>query len=145
MNTSIQNYRGVRDSASKEVDRVLAIQTDYSTPAAALGRRAHSHCEALSLAAFLVDKVWRSHSSYGADSLDHAPWTPIKIRIMESGGLHASIEESSRFFSVETVALPNLPQTDIPRARALEIGVRSQDLQDVYCIYRRYAESYRIP
>ena len=43
----------------------LVIQTDYSTPAAALGRRAHSHREALSDAAFLVDKVWRSHSSYG--------------------------------------------------------------------------------
>ena len=38
----------------------MAIQADYSTPAAALGRRAHSDCEtceALSLAAFLVDKV----------------------------------------------------------------------------------------
>jgi hypothetical protein len=57
----------------------LAIQTDYSTPAAALGRRAHSHREALSLAAFLVDKVLRSHSSYGDDSLDahqymHGEW-----------------------------------------------------------------------
>ena len=38
---------------------VLVIQTDYSTPAAALGRRAHSHREALSLAAVLVDKVLR--------------------------------------------------------------------------------------
>ena len=46
------------------MDGALAIQTDYSTPAATLGCRAHSHCEALSLAAFLVDKVWRSHSSY---------------------------------------------------------------------------------
>ena len=36
---------------------MLAIQTNCSTPAAALGRRAHSHREALSLAAFLVDKV----------------------------------------------------------------------------------------
>ena len=42
---------------------MLAIQTDCSTPAATLGRRAHSHCEALSLAAFLVDKVLRSHGS----------------------------------------------------------------------------------
>ena len=49
---------------------MLVIQTDYSTPAAALGRRAHSHRGALSLAAFLVDKVLRSHSSYGDDSLD---------------------------------------------------------------------------
>ena len=39
---------------------MLVIQTDYSTPAAALGRRAHSHREALSLAAFLVDKVLAS-------------------------------------------------------------------------------------
>ena len=45
----------------------LAIQTDYRTPAASLGRRAHSHRAALSLAAFLVDKVWRSHSSYGEE------------------------------------------------------------------------------
>ena len=30
---------------------MLVIQTDYSTPAAALGRRAHSNREALSLAA----------------------------------------------------------------------------------------------
>ena len=37
----------------------LAIQTDDSTPAAALGRRAHSHRAALSLAAFLVDEVGR--------------------------------------------------------------------------------------
>ena len=50
---------------------MLVIQTDYSTPAAALGRRAHSHREALSDAAFLVDKVWRSHthSSCGDDSI----------------------------------------------------------------------------
>ena len=58
---------------------MLVIQTDYSTPAAALGRRAHSHRAALSLAAFLVDKVLRSHSSYGDDSLDahqymHGEW-----------------------------------------------------------------------
>ena len=36
----------------------MVIQTDYSTPAAALGRRAHSHREALSLAAFLIDTCW---------------------------------------------------------------------------------------
>ena len=36
----------------------MSIQTDYRTPMAALGRRAHCHHEALSLAAFLVDKVW---------------------------------------------------------------------------------------
>ena len=41
-----------------------------ATLAAALGRRAHSHREALSLAALFVDKVLRSHSSYGDDSLD---------------------------------------------------------------------------
>ena len=67
----------------------LVIQTDYSTPAAALGRRAHSHRAALTLAAFLVDKVLRSHSSYGNDSLDahqymHGEWC--------YGGLHAYIE-----------------------------------------------------
>ena len=57
----------------------MVIQTDYSTPAAALGRRAHSHRAALTLAAFLVDKVGQSHSSYGDDSLDalqnvHGEW-----------------------------------------------------------------------
>ena len=68
---------------------MLVIQTDYSTPAAALGRRAHSHREALSLAAFLVDKVGQSHSSYyGDDSLDAHQ---LYIR-MESGGHHAYIE-----------------------------------------------------
>ena len=42
---------------------VLTIQTDYSTPTAALGRLAHSHCEALSLAGYswlLADKVWQN-------------------------------------------------------------------------------------
>ena len=58
---------------------VLAIHTNCSTPAAAFGRRAHSHREGLSLAAFLVDKVGQSHSSYGDDSLDahrymHGEW-----------------------------------------------------------------------
>ena len=45
----------------------MDIQTDYSTPAAALGRRAHSHRAALSLAALLVDKVWQSHSLNGEE------------------------------------------------------------------------------
>ena len=58
---------------------MLVIQTDYSTQAAALGRRAHSHREALSLAAFLVE--------------------PLSMR---------SSKESSRFFSVRAVAPPNL-------------------------------------
>ena len=65
----------------------MAIQTDYSTPAAALGRRTHSHRAALSLAAFLVDKVWRSHSSYGEEYRDDS----FELR-MESGGLHAQFE-----------------------------------------------------
>ena len=42
---------------------VLTIQTDYSTPTAALGRLAHSHCEALSLTGYswlLADKVWQN-------------------------------------------------------------------------------------
>ena len=57
----------------------LSIQTDDSTLAAVIGRRAHSHCEALSSAAFVADKVWRSHSSNGEDSLDahqtvHGEW-----------------------------------------------------------------------
>ena len=69
----------------------LAIQTDYSTPAAALGRRAHSHRAALTLAAFLVDKVLRSHTQLTALT-ETIRWTPINIRIMESGGLHAYIE-----------------------------------------------------
>ena len=95
----------------------MAIQTDYSTPAASLGRRAHSHCETLSLAADLVYKVWRSHSSLTALT-ETIRWTPIKIR-MESGGLHASkLKESSRFFSVEAVALPNLTQTFRGRERS---------------------------
>ena len=37
----------------------------------------------------------------------------------------SSSKESSRFFSDEAVALPNLPQMPIRRARALEKGVRS--------------------
>ena len=46
-------------ASGKEVDRVdHTVQTDYSTPAASLGRCAHSRCEALSLAGFLTDKVW---------------------------------------------------------------------------------------
>ena len=36
----------------------LSIQTDYTTLTAELGRRAHSHREALSFAAFLDEKVW---------------------------------------------------------------------------------------
>ena len=87
----------------------LAIQTDYSTPAAALGRRAHSHRAALTLAAFLVDKVWRSHSSYGEDRDDS-----FELR---SGAMRSS-KEPSRFFSVEAVALPNLPQTSRGRERS---------------------------
>ena len=70
----------------------LAIQTDYSTPAAALGRRAHSHREALSLATFLVDKVLQSHSLNGEEPL-------VSMRISK---------ESSRFFSVRAVAPQNL-------------------------------------
>ena len=70
----------------------MVIQTDYSTPAAALGRRAHSHREALSLAAFLVDKVLRSHSSYGQT----IRWTPINIydawRMVVSNSMHISKE-----------------------------------------------------
>ena len=69
------------------------IHTDYSTPAASLGRCAHILIDIVKRSRsqlFLVDKVWRSHSSYGDDSLDQR-WTPIKIR-MEGGGLHASIE-----------------------------------------------------
>ena len=49
---------------------MLSIQTDYSTLTAVLGRRAHSHREALSSAAFVADQVLRSCSSYGEDSLD---------------------------------------------------------------------------
>ena len=65
---------------------MLSIQTDYSTLTAVLGRRAHSHREALSSAAFVADQVLRSCSSYivirklyGDDSLDahqymHGEW-----------------------------------------------------------------------
>ena len=58
---------------------MLSIQTDYSTLTAVLGRRAHSHREALSSAAFVADQVLRSCSSYGEDSLDalqymHGEW-----------------------------------------------------------------------
>ena len=35
----------------------MSIQTDYTTLTAALGRRAHSHREALSFAAFLAEKA----------------------------------------------------------------------------------------
>ena len=49
---------------------MLSIQTDYSTLTAVLGRRAHSHREALSSAAFVADQVLRSCSFYGEDSLD---------------------------------------------------------------------------
>ena len=67
----------------------LAIQTDYSTPAAALGRRAHSHREALSLAAFLVDLRF-----CGATALTETMirWTPINI-CMKNGSLHAYIKQ----------------------------------------------------
>ena len=62
----------------------LSIQTDDSTLAAVIGRRAHSHCEALSSAAFVADKVWRSHSSNGEDSLDAHQymewWSPCIYR-----------------------------------------------------------------
>ena len=54
---------------------MLSIQTDYSTLTAVRDRRAHSHCEALSSAAFVADKVWQSHSSNGEDSFDaHQQW-----------------------------------------------------------------------
>ena len=69
---------------------MLSIQTDYSTLTAVLGRRAHSHREALSSAAFVADQVLRSC---------RLQLLPEKIRLrtpfnrrMESGGLHASIE-----------------------------------------------------
>ena len=39
---------------------MLSMQTDYSTRTAVLGRRAHSHREALSSAAFVADQVLRS-------------------------------------------------------------------------------------
>ena len=78
---------------------MLSIQTDYSTLTAVLGRRAHSHREALSSAAFVADQVLRSCSSYGEDSLDalqymHGEWwspTPCIIIVLvdATGGLHA--------------------------------------------------------
>ena len=63
---------------------MLSIQTDYSTLTAVLGRRAHSHREALSSAAFVADQVLRRpqlqlRTSFGEDSLDalqymHGEW-----------------------------------------------------------------------
>ena len=55
---------------------MLSIQTDYSTLTAVLGRRAHSHREAFSSAAFVADQVLRSCSSYGEDSLDALQYFP---------------------------------------------------------------------
>ena len=66
---------------------MLSIQTDYSTLTAVLGRRAHSHREALSSAAFVADQVLRSCAALP----EKIRWTPFNI-CMESGGLHASIE-----------------------------------------------------
>ena len=78
------------------------------------------------LAAFLVDEVWRSHSSYG----DAIRRTPINIR-MESdaaGGLHAYciiavryclLKESQGFVSARAMALQNLPQTFRGRERSI--------------------------
>ena len=67
---------------------MLSIQTDYSTLTAVLGRRAHSHREALSSAAFVADQV---AFCAAAALTEKIRWTPFNRR-MESGGLHASIE-----------------------------------------------------
>ena len=54
---------------------MLVIQTDYSTPAAALGRRANSHREALTLAAiFLSMRLGRATAL-----TETIRWTPINI------------------------------------------------------------------
>ena len=66
---------------------MLSIQTDYSTLTAVLGRRAHSHREALSSAAFVA--VIRFCAA--AALTEKIRWTPFNI-CMESGGLHAYIE-----------------------------------------------------
>ena len=55
---------------------MLVIQTDYSTPAAALGRRAHSHREALSLVKlFLSIRLGRATALTETRSLDAHQYT----------------------------------------------------------------------
>ena len=107
--------------ASKEVDRV-GHTNRLQHPGA---RRQHWAAapilivnEALSLAAFLVDKVWRSHSSYGirrrtVKIASNCAW-PWRVVV----SMRSSKESESRFFSVEAVALPNLPQTFRGRERS---------------------------
>ena len=86
-----------------------------------MGRRAHSHRAALSLAGRSFS-VFLSIRFGGATARTEKNRDDSFELRMESGGLHASIEESSRFFSVETVALPNLPQTYSEGASARNRG-----------------------
>ena len=68
---------------------MLAIQTNCSTPAAALGRRAHSHSEVVKRSR---SQLFLSIRLVRATALTETiRWMPINIR-MESGGLHAYIE-----------------------------------------------------
>ena len=103
---------------------MLSIQTDYSTLTAVLGRRAHSHREALSSAAFVADQVLRSCSSYGEDSLDalqymHGEWwSPCIYRRNQNDSSPLELQ------------LRREPSADIPSARALKkrVHVRSSRL-----------------
>ena len=93
---------------------MLSIQTDYSTLTAVLGRRAHSHREALSSAAFVADQVLRSCSSESRRRFVGRP-SIYAWRVVVS--MHIS-KESERFISVRAAAAQNPPQTFRVRERS---------------------------
>ena len=87
----------------------LAIQTDYSTPAAG---RQHWAAAPILIVKRSRLQLFLSIRFCGATALTEKNCDDSFEMRMESGGLHAhlrSSKESSRFFSVEAVALPNLP------------------------------------
>ena len=94
---------------------MLSIQTDYSTLTAVLGRRAHSHREALSSAAFVADQVLRSCSSYALRRRFVGRPSICAWRVVVS--MHIS-KESERFISVRAAAAQNPPQTFRVRERS---------------------------
>ena len=109
----------------------MAIQTDYSTQTAALGRRAHLHREALSFAAFLADEVLRSSSSYALRRIEVVnvmiEMIPSNHASMESGAgawwvptsMHSSIIGTIQLHcTIEAVAMHHLPQTFWGRERS---------------------------
>ena len=129
---------------------MLSIQTDYSTLTAVLGRRAHSHREALSSAAFVADQVLRSCSSYGEDSLDalkymHGEWwspciyrrnqndsSPLELQLRRTLRRHSECASAQKGGTLAASYLHSAPSSGHPCADARDLGESALCNRDVH-------------